>query len=149
MRPGAMTHGTDTEQRYVALDFALEANGLTVTAFDSPTIAPAGYYMAVAQLLDMHQIEPASHGKLSELVNTANDAGTWEYGAYRVHSDAATYLQVVLATEGDCTPPMTPTRRSDSPPGSANSASTSTGPTSSSRTGERGLAHCAAAVGQQ
>jgi hypothetical protein len=47
MRPGAMTHHTDTEQRYVAIDFIAEpGNGrLRALGVDDATIAPPGWYM--------------------------------------------------------------------------------------------------------
>ena len=47
MRPGAPTHHTDTEQRYVQLPFARAGNELTVTMLDATksSIAPPGYYM--------------------------------------------------------------------------------------------------------
>jgi len=46
MRPGAPTHHTDSEQRYVELGFTLAGAGqITVTAVSDPKIAPPGYYM--------------------------------------------------------------------------------------------------------
>jgi hypothetical protein len=45
MRPGACTHHTDTEQRYVRLLFTKGANVLNVTAVNDAKIAPPGYYM--------------------------------------------------------------------------------------------------------
>lgn len=46
MRPGAMTHHTDSEQRYVALDFVPEsATRLRVATVSDPSVAPPGYYM--------------------------------------------------------------------------------------------------------
>jgi len=45
MRPGAPTHHTDTEQRYVRLKCTKGAGQLDVTAVDDPKIAPPGYYM--------------------------------------------------------------------------------------------------------
>jgi hypothetical protein len=45
MRPGACTHHTDTEQRYVRLEFTKAANELNVTAVNDARVAPPGYYM--------------------------------------------------------------------------------------------------------
>ena len=46
MRPGSMTHHTDTEQRYVALSFMrLSSDRLRVGIVNDPTTAPPGYYM--------------------------------------------------------------------------------------------------------
>jgi hypothetical protein len=48
MRPGSMTHHTDTEQRYVPLDFVPDSsniNRLIVQAINDPSVAPPGYYM--------------------------------------------------------------------------------------------------------
>lgn len=45
MRPGACTHHTDSEQRYVRLEFTRGTGELTVTAVSSPNVAPPGYYM--------------------------------------------------------------------------------------------------------
>jgi hypothetical protein len=45
MRPGASTHHTDSEQRYVRLDFSRGTGELTVTAVGDAKVAPPGYYM--------------------------------------------------------------------------------------------------------
>jgi hypothetical protein len=46
MGPGAVTHANDMDQRYVAVNTAVGANGqLTVTAPPSPVLAPPTYYM--------------------------------------------------------------------------------------------------------
>ncbi len=45
MRPGAVTHAFDMEQRLVGLSFAAGAGTLSVTAPSSGNIAPPGYYM--------------------------------------------------------------------------------------------------------
>lgn len=45
MRPGAPTHHTDSEQRYVELEFKRNGNELTVTIGDNRDLAPPGYYM--------------------------------------------------------------------------------------------------------
>lgn len=46
MRPGAITHHTDSEQRYVPLNFVVTgANSLRAAAVNDPTVAPPGYYM--------------------------------------------------------------------------------------------------------
>lgn len=45
MRPGAPTHHTDTEQRYVKLEFTAGTGELTVTAVADAKLAPPGYYM--------------------------------------------------------------------------------------------------------
>ena len=56
MRPGAVTHHTDTEQRYVELAFTAAGTTLTVTmlpASDASLVTP-GYYMV--WIIDDHQI---------------------------------------------------------------------------------------------
>lgn len=45
MRPGACTHHTDSEQRYVRLTFTKGTGELTVTAVSDAKVAPPGYYM--------------------------------------------------------------------------------------------------------
>ncbi|HET9831140.1 MAG TPA: galactose oxidase-like domain-containing protein [Vicinamibacterales bacterium] len=45
MRPGACTHHTDTEQRYVRLTFTKGTNLLNVTMVNDRNVAPPGYYM--------------------------------------------------------------------------------------------------------
>jgi hypothetical protein len=45
MRPGASTHHTDSEQRYVRLEFTRGTGELTVTAVGDAKLAPPGYYM--------------------------------------------------------------------------------------------------------
>ncbi len=45
MRPGAPTHHTDTEQRYVRLLFDPGTSNLTVTAPPNSKVAPPGFYM--------------------------------------------------------------------------------------------------------
>ena len=47
MRPGAATHHTDSEQRYVPLTFTRAGNDLTVTMLPQTqnSVAPPGYYM--------------------------------------------------------------------------------------------------------
>jgi hypothetical protein len=45
MRPGAVTHAFDMEQRLVGLSFTAGASALSVTAPSSGNIAPPGYYM--------------------------------------------------------------------------------------------------------
>jgi hypothetical protein len=47
MRPGAMTHHTDSEQRYVAVEFIAEPGNGRLRALATPdaTIAPPGWYM--------------------------------------------------------------------------------------------------------
>lgn len=46
MRPGSVTHHTDTEQRYVPLSFTrLSDTMLRVGVVADPTVAPPGYYM--------------------------------------------------------------------------------------------------------
>jgi hypothetical protein len=45
MRPAAVTHHTDTEQRYVRLTFTTGTNQLNVTMVDDARVAPPGYYM--------------------------------------------------------------------------------------------------------
>ncbi len=45
MRPGACTHHTDTEQRYVRLEFTIGPGMLDVAGITDRRIAPPGYYM--------------------------------------------------------------------------------------------------------
>ena len=45
MRPGACTHHTDSEQRYVRLDATRGSGELTVTAVNDANLAPPGFYM--------------------------------------------------------------------------------------------------------
>ncbi len=47
MRPGVITHHTDTEQRYVPMDFVHvpRTNLLRVSVVSDPSVAPPGYYM--------------------------------------------------------------------------------------------------------
>ncbi|MEU4212346.1 kelch motif-containing protein [Streptomyces sp. NPDC026206] len=46
MRPSAVTHATDVEQRSVALGFARGRNGaVSVTVPEDPSLVPAGWYM--------------------------------------------------------------------------------------------------------
>jgi len=45
IRPGAATHHTDSEQRYVDLDKTINGNDITVTMPINNNLAPPGYYM--------------------------------------------------------------------------------------------------------
>ncbi|MFF3301315.1 galactose oxidase-like domain-containing protein [Streptomyces sp. NPDC002908] len=45
MRPGAVTHVTDTDQRSVALELKRSADGITVTVPENPALVPSGWYM--------------------------------------------------------------------------------------------------------
>ncbi|MEX0833017.1 MAG: galactose oxidase-like domain-containing protein [Actinomycetota bacterium] len=45
MRPGAVTHANDMEQRYVDLDFSLGAGVVNAEVPSNPNVAPPGYYM--------------------------------------------------------------------------------------------------------
>ncbi|MEE8370464.1 MAG: galactose oxidase-like domain-containing protein [Dehalococcoidia bacterium] len=45
MRPAAVTHSVDMEQRYLELDFQASANSLTAQVPANPNLAPPGYYM--------------------------------------------------------------------------------------------------------
>ncbi|WP_203709543.1 galactose oxidase early set domain-containing protein, partial [Actinoplanes digitatis] len=45
LRPGAVTHVTDVDQRSVALDLARTADGVTVTVPQDKGLVPAGWYM--------------------------------------------------------------------------------------------------------
>jgi hypothetical protein len=45
MRCGSVTHGYDSDQRYVGLTFSQQGDRLTVTAPPNGAIAPPGYYM--------------------------------------------------------------------------------------------------------
>ncbi|MBM7057578.1 kelch motif-containing protein [Streptomyces durocortorensis] len=45
MRPSAVTHVTDTDQRTIALEMEKSKDGITVTVPDNPALVPAGWYM--------------------------------------------------------------------------------------------------------
>lgn len=45
MRPSAVTHATDVEQRSIALQATARADGLSVTIPKDPSLVPAGWYM--------------------------------------------------------------------------------------------------------
>jgi len=45
VRPGAVTHAFDMDQRLVGLSFTVDNNVLNVTAPPDGNIAPPGYYM--------------------------------------------------------------------------------------------------------
>jgi hypothetical protein len=45
IRAGAVTHSTDTEQRYVGLNFSVSGNNITASGPVSANLAPPGYYM--------------------------------------------------------------------------------------------------------
>ncbi|MGP3923568.1 galactose oxidase-like domain-containing protein [Streptomyces sp. 8N616] len=45
MRPSAVTHVTDIDQRSVALDFERTGNGIRVTVPDDRSLVPSGWYM--------------------------------------------------------------------------------------------------------
>lgn len=47
IKPGATTHGNDTDQRYVDLSFTVGSGQITATAPASGNFAPPGYYMLV------------------------------------------------------------------------------------------------------
>ncbi|MFI6641177.1 galactose oxidase-like domain-containing protein [Streptomyces sp. NPDC050504] len=48
MRPSAVTHTTDVEQRSIELDLEKSANAVTVTAPDDRALVPPGWYMLFA-----------------------------------------------------------------------------------------------------
>lgn len=48
MRPGAVTHTTDVEQRSVALEWEAGDGEITVTVPEDPSLVPPGWYMVVA-----------------------------------------------------------------------------------------------------
>ncbi|THA26232.1 DUF1929 domain-containing protein [Streptomyces sp. RKND-216] len=48
IRPGSATHVTNVEQRSVALEFTLTADGVRVTLPEEPWLVPPGWYMVVA-----------------------------------------------------------------------------------------------------
>jgi hypothetical protein len=52
MRPSAVTHVTDVEQRSIALDFTREADGIRVTIPDGAGLVPPGWYMLFATAKD-------------------------------------------------------------------------------------------------
>ncbi len=72
MRPGCPTHHTDSEQRYVELEFTTNGNELTVTIGDNRSLSPPGYYMlwiireAVAPLTGL---VPCERAKFIHLVD--------------------------------------------------------------------------------
>jgi hypothetical protein len=45
MRPSAVTHTTDVEQRSIALDLTKDAHSVTVEVPNDPTLVPPGWYM--------------------------------------------------------------------------------------------------------
>jgi hypothetical protein len=45
VRPGSVTHSSDSNQRLVSLPFTRTANGLSVAVTENPNIAPPGWYM--------------------------------------------------------------------------------------------------------
>lgn len=45
MRPSAVTHVTDTDQRSVALGLRRTAGGITVTVPGNRALVPSGWYM--------------------------------------------------------------------------------------------------------
>ncbi|NIR37371.1 MAG: DUF1929 domain-containing protein, partial [Actinobacteria bacterium] len=45
MRPGAVTHNFDQNQRYIPLFFSRQGNRLNVTSPVDGNMAPPGYYM--------------------------------------------------------------------------------------------------------
>ncbi|WP_143587534.1 galactose oxidase early set domain-containing protein, partial [Streptomyces alboverticillatus] len=45
MRPSAVTHATDVEQRSIALTVGVRGGALTVTVPEDPSLVPAGWYM--------------------------------------------------------------------------------------------------------
>jgi hypothetical protein len=48
MRPSAVTHATDVEQRSIALDMRKSADGaITFTVPKDPSLVPSGWYMLV------------------------------------------------------------------------------------------------------
>jgi hypothetical protein len=49
IRPGAVTHAYNMEQRYVPLSFSAAGGSLTVTAPANGNLAPPGYYMLVLE----------------------------------------------------------------------------------------------------
>ncbi len=49
LRPGAVTHAIDMNQRYVPLAFSIGSGGLTVAAPANGNVAPPGYYMLVIE----------------------------------------------------------------------------------------------------
>jgi len=66
MRPGAPTHHTDTEQRYVRLEFTIGTGQLNVTAVSDRKVAPPGYYMLWI-VDDKHR--PCREAKFIQLVD--------------------------------------------------------------------------------
>jgi hypothetical protein len=54
MRPGSMTHHTDSEQRLVFLEFTRQGSSLQATIPNEPTVLPPGWYML--WVLDKHRI---------------------------------------------------------------------------------------------
>jgi hypothetical protein len=45
MRPSAVTHATDVEQRSIALDIKRGKGSITVTIPEDPSLVPSGWYM--------------------------------------------------------------------------------------------------------
>ena len=59
IRPAAVTHGFDEDQRFVNLSFAPTTGGLTVQAPANANLAPPGYYMLF--LLNSHGVPSVAH----------------------------------------------------------------------------------------
>jgi hypothetical protein len=72
MRPNACTHHTDTDQRYVRLDFTKGASDLAVTAVADPKVAPPGYYML--WIVD-NQGRPCQRAEFVQLVPAVGQPG--------------------------------------------------------------------------
>lgn len=82
IRPGAVTHAIDMNQRYVPLSFTRGDGSLTVEAPAAPELAPPGYYLlviengsgvpSVAQWIRLGAPPPQP----GEITGTVTDAGT-------------------------------------------------------------------------
>ncbi|HSE37191.1 MAG TPA: galactose oxidase-like domain-containing protein, partial [Blastocatellia bacterium] len=69
MRPGSVTHHTDSEQRYIALDFipGPGPNQLTAQIPGDPSIAPPGYYMV--WIVDLNN-RPCARAPFAQLLRS-------------------------------------------------------------------------------
>lgn len=67
MRPGMTTHHTDSEQRYIPLEFTIGTGELTVTLITDRNLAPPGFYML--WIIDNHvPARPCTRAKFIQIL---------------------------------------------------------------------------------
>lgn len=83
IRPGAVTHAIDMNQRYVPLSFARSDGSLTVEAPATPELAPPGYYLVVIEngagvpsVARWIRLDRDTNLEPGEITGTVSDAGT-------------------------------------------------------------------------